>query len=181
MRPHESFVGQSVRSLQTMLRYLAENDDRYRKLIPDGIYGTQTQQAVSQFQRIQKLPITGVADQQTWERLAAAYTPVQVILDPAEPLQLILNPGQVLRRGDRSRNLYVIQAVLMALAEAYDSMTAPDITGILDEQTAQSIISFQYLNGLPETGEVDKITWKHLALQYPLAVNHAESENRTQR
>ena len=47
MRPDESFVGQPVRSLQTMLRTLAEADDRYNSVIPDGVYGPQTVAAVS--------------------------------------------------------------------------------------------------------------------------------------
>ena len=42
MKPTESFLGQPIRSLQTMLRVLAENDDEYKVLIPDGIYGPDT-------------------------------------------------------------------------------------------------------------------------------------------
>ncbi len=181
MRPDETLVGQPVRSLQTMLRHLSEADDRYANIVPDGIYGTQTQRAVTQFQKVQNLPPTGVADQRTWERLGNAYEDALVLLSPAEPLQIILNPGKIIRRGERSYNIYILQAILLALAEVYGSMSAPVITGVLDEQTAQAILSFQYLNGLPETGEVDKITWKYLALQYPLAVNHLESENKTRR
>ncbi len=181
MRPDETLVSQPVRSLQTMLRHLSEADDRYSPVVPDGIYGTQTQKAVSNFQRLNGIPVTGVANQETWEKVASSYEDALVILSPAEPLQLILNPGMTYRRGDTSYNIFIIQAVLLALAAVYSSMSAPDMTGILDEQTAQSIMSFQYLNGLPETGEVDKITWKNMALHYPMAVNHLESENKTRR
>jgi len=51
MRPGESFVGQNVRSLQTMLRVIAQTEDAQPSLIPDGIYGPQTVSAVSAFQR----------------------------------------------------------------------------------------------------------------------------------
>ena len=44
-----------------------------------------------------------------------------------------------------------------------------DLVVILDELTAESLRNFQTLSGLPVTGELDKITWKYLALQYPLA------------
>ena len=47
MRPGESFVGQPIRSLQTMLRVLGESDRKYQRLIPDGIYGPQTIAAVT--------------------------------------------------------------------------------------------------------------------------------------
>ena len=39
MRPAESFIEQPVRSLQTMLRVLAEDDQRLPTVVPDGIYG----------------------------------------------------------------------------------------------------------------------------------------------
>ena len=42
MRPTETFLGQPIRSLQTMLRVLAEFDADYLPLIPDGIYGAET-------------------------------------------------------------------------------------------------------------------------------------------
>ena len=66
MRPNESFISQPIRSLQTMLRVLAEQDDRYDTLVPDGIYGSATQSAVSKFQRIHGLPVTGITDHLTW-------------------------------------------------------------------------------------------------------------------
>lgn len=181
MRSMDSFVGQPVRSLQTMLRILAEDDAALSPVIPDGIYGSQTRNAVSAFQRKYGIPMTGVTDQRTWERIVAEQTPALVRLGPAEPLRLILNPNQVLRRGERHPYLYLVQSMLVALGQIYGSITAPTITGILDEATADALTSFQYLSALPQTGELDKITWKHLALQYPLAVNIQESNHKTHR
>ncbi len=180
-RPLESFVGQPVRSLQTMLRVLAEADSSRPSLVPDGIFGRNTQRAVTHFQRTQGLPVTGIADALTWERLSAEYDKAKVEVLPAEPLQIILNPGQVLKKGQSGYAVSLVQVMLTALAEVYASLAAPLITGILDDQTSESVISFQYLSDLPQTGEVDKVTWKHLALQYPLAVNHRESKNVTRR
>ena len=172
MRPAESFIAQPVRSLQTMLRVIAQEDGRQPSLIPDGIYGNQTLQAVTAFQRNNGLPATGIADQTTWEAIVAAYEPAAVRLGPAQPLEIILEPGQVLRRGDKTPNVYVLQAVLQVLSDAYDSITPPTHSGILDDATFISIQSFQELTGLPQTGEADKITWKQLALHYPLASNN---------
>ena len=50
MREPESFIGQPIRSLQTMLRVIAENDPSHERIIPDGIYGPETVSAVSTFQ-----------------------------------------------------------------------------------------------------------------------------------
>lgn len=171
MRPGESFVGQPIRSLQTMLRVLAENDGRYNRIIPDGIYGQETMRAVSAFQRIHGLPVTGVTDRDTWDAIHREYEPALINIDAAQPVEIILNPGQVIRRGERHPNIHLVQAMLAVLAEIYKSVSFPGSTGILDTPTSDSLSSFQQLSGLPMTGEVDKRTWKHLALHYPLAAN----------
>ncbi len=178
MRPVESFVGQPVRSLQTMLRVIGSDDNIQEMPVPDGIYGEQTKRAVSQFQRNRGIPVTGIVDLNTWERILAEYQPALVRTAPAEPLQLILNPGAVFRLGDESLYLYIIQSILLAFSEVYSSVSAPSLNGILDDITAQSVASFQYLNNLPQTGDVDKVTWQYLAKHYPMAVNHTESLNR---
>ena len=169
MRPKESFVGQPVRSLQTMLRVIAENDELQPSVIPDGIYGPQTVTAVSTFQRRNGLPVTGVTDQDTWDRIVAVYEPALISVGPVQPLEIILEPRQVIRQGESNPNIYLVQAMLIVLSETYGSITAPAVTGVLDIPTANALSEFQVLTLLPVTGELDRETWKNLALQYPMA------------
>lgn len=180
MRPEESFVGQPIRSLQTMLRVLAEHDDQYQSVIPDGIYGPQTVSAVSLFQRIHGLPVTGITDQDTWDTVVAVYEPALIQVDAAQPVEVILNPNEVLVLGDRSPYLYVAQALLTVLAETYASIGRPSHSGVLDSATADSIASFQALSDLPMTGNLDKITWKHMALHFPLAANKGRGQSQAE-
>lgn len=171
MRPESSFIGQPIRALQTMLRVIAEHTGEIPSLIPDGIYGPETVRAVSIFQRNHGLPVSGVADQETWETVVALYEPALVEQDEAEPLHIILNPGQVIRKGERHPHLYLVQSILLVLSHAYGSIGEVEITGLLDNATEDALFSFQQLSGLPATGRLDKQTWKALALQYPLAAN----------
>jgi len=171
MRPPESFIGQPIRSLQTMLRVLAEDNSDYIRLIPDGIYGPETVAAVTAFQRKHGLSPTGVTDQNTWEMIAAEFEPALIRRDSAYPLYIDLNPGQIIRRGERHPHIYLVQAMLIVLADTYESIGRPNSTGILDDATSDALSAFQMLSGLPMTGHLDKITWKHLARQYPLAAN----------
>ena len=171
MRPPESFIGQPIRSLQTMLRIIAENDPSHERIIPDGIYGPETVSAVSTFQRLHGLPGTGITDNRTWDTVVEIYEEALIEQQEASPLLVILNPGQVIRKGERHPHLYLVQAMLTVLAETYESIGAPAFTGILDEATADALASFQTISGLPMTGHLDKHTWHHLALQYPLAAN----------
>lgn len=171
MKPAESFLNQPIRSLQTMLRVLAEQDGRYESLIPDGIYGPATVSAVSRFQRSHGMSPTGVTDQDTWEAIVREYEPALIRIAEAEAVNIILNPNQVIRRGERHPNVHLLQAILTVLEETYGSLGMPSKSGILDEPTAASLAAFQGLNALPMTGNLDKHTWKHLALHYPLAAN----------
>lgn len=171
MRPEETFVGQPVRSLQQMLRTIHEYDDRHSEIIPDGIYGRKTIAAVSNFQRLHALGVTGVTDQDTWESIVREYDRAIIEVDHAQPVEILLNTNEVLERGEESPYLHIAQAMLLVLAEEYASITPPSRTGVLDEATAQSLAAFQALSDLPQTGTLDKQTWKHLALHFPLGAN----------
>lgn len=171
MRPPESFIGQPIRSLQTMLRTIAEDQPGYVRVIPDGIYGPETMTAVTVFQRNHGLPPTGVTNQETWEAVVAEFEPALISRDSAQPLNIVLNPGQVIRKGEQHPHVYLVQAMLTVLSQAYSSITAPGLTGLLDDATSDALSSFQMLSALPMTGQLDKRTWKHLSLQYPLAAN----------
>lgn len=56
MNTPANYVGQPIRSLQTMLRTIAHADETLLKIVPDGIYGPNTVQAVREFQRQNALP-----------------------------------------------------------------------------------------------------------------------------
>lgn len=171
MRPPESFVGQPIRSLQTMLQVIAEHDPSHPTVIPDGIYGPETMQAVSTFQRKHALPVTGITDQTTWEAIVAAYAPALAEVDAAPPVIVVWNPNSNITLGQQHPNVYLAQGILSVLADAYHSISRPGLTGILDEITADALSSFQMLSGLPMTGGLDRVTWKHLTQQYPMAAN----------
>ena len=173
MRPPESFVGQPVRSLQTMLRVIAESDSSLPSVVPDGIYGKQTVTAVSAFQRKYGLPATGITDQRTWDTIVAAYEPALIQVGEAEPLYIVLEPLEVILENQQHPNLYIVQGMLQVFALAYEGFVAPEVTGILDIPTAQALKSFQEQSGLPMTGTLDKQTWKHLSRQYPSAAHSA--------
>lgn len=171
MRPPESFVGQPVRSLQTMLRVLAEDDRTLPTVVPDGIYGQDTLAAVSAFQRRNGLPVTGITDNTTWDRIVAAYGPALIRIGKAEPIEIIMNPGEVFRRGDSSPYLYLAQSMLTVLAKDFPNLETPTHSGVLDTTTADALAAFQLLAGLRPTGELDKETWKYLVKQFTLIAN----------
>lgn len=178
MRPDESFVEQPVRSLQTMLRVIAEDDPNLPSLVPDGIYGPATMIAVTAFQRREGIPITGIADERTWDQIVAAYEPAFIRVSKAEPIEILLEPGQIIVAGESSPYVYLLQGMLAQLSKDHASILLPSFTGKLDVNTSDSLRAFQILAGLPDTGTVDRITWKHLVRQFTLNAAH-NSNSRT--
>lgn len=174
MRPAESFVAQPIRSLQTMLRVIAEDDPTLPTVVPDGVYEQQTITAVSAFQRRQGLPVTGVTDQQTWEAIVQAYDQAYVRIAKAQPIEIIMDPGKVYRLGEYSPNLYLMQSMLLYLSQLHPSIDTPSHNGTLDSPTSEALAGFQLLAGLPPTGELDKLTWKYLVNQFTLNANRKD-------
>ena len=172
MRPNDSFVGQPVRSLQTMLRVVAKDDAHLPSVIPDGYYGPTTMHAVTAFQRQYGLPVTGVTDQQTWEKVVDVYEAALIRVGKAESIEINIDPGKAFILGESNPYIYLIQAILTQLSQHNVKISAPNQTGILDKQTSDAVASFQYISGLPVTGEVDRITWKHLAKHFSLSASH---------
>ncbi len=172
MRPPESFVEQPVRSLQTMLRIIAEDDISLPTVIPDGIYGPSTMSAVSAFQRKYGLPITGITDQLTWDSIVSVYDPAATRIQKAQPIEILLDAGEVLRLGESNPYVYLAQAMLIQLSENHAAITPPEVSGIIDTETSNALLQFQRLSGLDATGEMDRITWKHLVLQFTLDAHH---------
>ena len=171
MRPNESFIEQPIRSLQTMLRVIAEDDKRLPAVIPDGIYGPTTMNAVSSFQRLYNLPVTGVTDQSTWDKIVSVYEHALIRVDKAEPIEIILNPGEVFRIGDSNAYIYLLQSLLIQLSNDNPTIIKPEHNGVFDSPTSEALAAFQFLAGLPATGELDKVTWKYLVKQFGLSAS----------
>ena len=178
MRPDSSFVEQPVRSLQTMLRVIALDDGRYQNIIPDGIYGPDTFNAVTAFQRQNNIPITGIVDQQTWDAIVAIYEPALIRVGKAEKIEILLEPGVVFTLGDSDPHIYLIQAMLAQLADSFIQIPHPAHTGTLDHETVRSLRAFQRFAGIPDNGNADRITWKNLSKQFTLNVHNNTSQDR---
>lgn len=169
MRPPESFVGQPVRALQTMLRVIAMESHKVSNVIPDGIYGHQTMDAVKDFQQSQNLPATGIVNNETWDRIVDAYEPAMVNQGRAQPISAQMDG--CIHSGESSPNVMLAQAMLHTIGQQFHCVEMPTHSGALDPQTARSLRSFQNVCDLPSTGDLDKGTWKHLCLQFSLAAN----------
>ena len=163
-----------IYEVQEYLRFLAKNGYPLPLVIPDGIYGAETRGAVSVFQGLVSLPVTGRVDYATWQALVSAYETAKRITDPSLPIypfEEVLSDRKV-SEGDRFLLVYIIQVILQTIS-AFWNIEQQAITGIYDAQTVSNIRAFQRANGLTETGEVDRLTWDRLARAYNKYLNRA--------
>ena len=72
----EGMRGEDVRQLQEMLAELSTVYPQIPAITPDGIYGTQTREAVLAAQRLFGLQQTGAVGTPTWEEIASQYMTV---------------------------------------------------------------------------------------------------------
>lgn len=167
---NESNETEAIRNLQTYLRQLSYDDSRITPPPVDGIYGSDTRRALSEFQSTHGLPVTGVADQATWEQLYSAYRaslaenalPVKVALFPSLP------PDVRLSTGSRGFAVAAVQYMLQELEVQYGILRPIPVTGIYDEITRDAVAGFQTQNVMEPTGEVGRATWNEIADQFNL-------------
>lgn len=65
--------GSKVRQIQEQLNLIGEFYSSIPVLIPDGIYGERTADAARAFQKIFRLPQTGIVDYPTWYKISDMY------------------------------------------------------------------------------------------------------------
>jgi len=69
--------GENVRVIQEQLNAISNNYPLIQKLIEDGVYGAKTAESVKVFQKIFKLPQTGVVDLPTWYKISDVFVAVK--------------------------------------------------------------------------------------------------------
>lgn len=159
---------EAIYNLQRYLRQLSYHDAAIPAPPLDGVMDTATTAALRAFQKGEKLPVTGTADRTTWDALFAAYR--QSISDYSAPLEVSVfpraAPGFALRLGDKTFPVQFVQFALQELELIYTGLGAVTLSRVYDENTESAVKLFQGKNNLPETGEVDRLTWDELAAVY---------------
>lgn len=157
---------QAIRNLQRYLRQLAFFDLTLPELPIDGVYASETRDAVEIFQRNRGLPVTGEADRETWDAVYAAYRasvyqygkPIAIDLFYRDPI-----PSYV-REGDTGFHVSAIQYMLNEILLFYGNTEEITVDGNYGEQTTDAVKVFQGYTDLPQTGEVNLETWNRLTM-----------------
>lgn len=159
-------LNQPIQGLQIMLRTIAYALDTIPVVNPDGIFGPATETALRAFQKEYGLPVTGVADEATFNRVVEVYALAQELIALAESPVLYFPASLKIAPGQSHPHIYLVQAMFTAIHTSFPEFRILELTGVLDGNTEYNIKLLQQLSLLPITGTVDKVTWNRLCLLY---------------
>ena len=160
-------TGNDVKSVQVRLNRISANFPAIPKIRDvNGIFGSGTEQAVREFQRIFDLQQDGIVGRATWYAIQRIYNGVKKLSElDSEGLTVEEISRQFpteLSVGSRGDGVRVVQYLLSYVA-LFDSLVPPiAVDGIYGDKTAAAVRAFQGTVGLPETGVVDEATYSAL-------------------
>lgn len=159
---------QAITQLQRYLRRLSYEGLGGARVPIDGVFGTVTKEALSEFQRENGLTVTGTADKSTWDALFAEYARVTEDEKNTEGLYFFPTDrrGFSVSAGDSFMLVSIIQLLLSELRITYDIFEDVTASGTYDGNTENAVREFQKLNGLTPSGEVDAATWNRIVREY---------------
>ncbi len=163
--------GQEVRTIQTQLNRISRDYPLIPKINSvDGVFGTETQEAVQQFQQIFNLTPDGIIGKATWYRIKYLFVAVSKLAElNSEGISLAdvsKNFVENVKPGDRGNPVRVVQYYLAVISVYNESIPSVNIDGIFGSDTESAVRSFQRAYGIPETGVVDENTWDTLSDAY---------------
>lgn len=165
IRPNgENQKRQEIFDLQNMLYVVSRFENGVPDIIPDGIEGERTTQAVRNFQARNGLTPNGIVDLTTWNAIVDRYREVLELLEPAVRIGFFPKENDaIFKRGDFHNAIHAAQLLFNLLADEFDEYQRNEISGILDEITENNIRKFQSSHSLEPNGQIDKNTWNRLA------------------
>ena len=167
----EGDTGQDVEQIQIKLNRISRNFPGIPKIAPqDGFFDTSTTEAVKKFQEVFDLTPDGIVGRATWYRINFIYNAVKKLFElNSEGLrisELESRFTETLKEGDESVGVLTLQYYLNYIGLFLSTVSSPTIDGSFGADTKASVLSFQRAYDLPETGEVDRLTWDNIENVY---------------
>ncbi len=157
---------ESVKRLQEELRTVAHYSGQMPEVAVDGVLDEPTVNAIRDFQKLSGLKETGQPDFDTCRRLDEVYALVRENTAPPLTLAPFGNCPVAMAPGEEAPAVYMVEAVLNALADHYGNLPHVEVNGVFDEAAQTAVRALQAHCGMEETGRMDKRTWNAMARLY---------------
>ncbi|MBQ5648853.1 MAG: peptidoglycan-binding protein [Clostridia bacterium] len=151
-------TGIGVGTLQVLLNAVAAAAPQIQPVSVDLIYGTQTENAVREFQALYGLPVTGITERATWNALLRTYEALLATL----PDESNAFPGIVLTRGMEGEDVRTLQRLINGAAVNNPDIPSVSEDGVFGAATEEAVKAVQRIYGIEANGRVGAVTWEIL-------------------
>jgi len=152
--------GNAVSNLQYYLNAIGFVNTTIPQLSVDGRFGSRTEQAVREFQRIYSLTADGLVGPVTWSAVCAALCSL-----PAKP-PCPAYGGTPLRIGSSGNAVRNLQSMINVVTLRYPQIARVTVDGIFGAATQTAVRTFQSAAGLTVDGVAGPNTWSALCRVY---------------
>ena len=160
----------TVESLQMMLRNIAGEHEQIPLVVPDGIFGSTTLESVQAFQQRFGLEPDGVVDFDTWNKIVEISDLVDSANDNGRLVLAYNENNRDILPGETVVELYVIQAMMKALADVIDDFDDIQVTGTHDLPSVGAVKKIQSVAGLEDNGIITVEFYDNLTHLYEVYV-----------
>ena len=166
---------EAILNLQKYLRTISFIDERITRVPVDGLFASDTQKAVGEYQRTRGLAETGIVDKATWDTLFEEYLLITEENDRSQSVNFFPDTPEnyEARLGEEHAFIALVQLILRELSVIYDDFPALEITGVFDEATEEAVKLFQLASRLEPTGRIDLMTYNRMSRDF---ANYATSQ-----
>lgn len=168
-----------VHNLQVFLRTISREYPEIPDVIPDGVYGNATNDAVIAFGNRFNIRNDGITDFSVWEHIIRVYKEIE----ESNSLNCVrIYPESGINKEDASymASIIIIQSMILSLSEIFSNIPAVTVNGIEDSQTVEAIKSIQVVFGQKPDGVVTPIFWNNLAALYEAYISANRVYNSSQ-
>ncbi len=160
-------IREKSEAIREIKKYLFLVSERMHPDVPrvtiDGIYDTETGKAVTEFQKIQRLPATGVVDYDTFQALYADY---KLIIDEDEMQDYVLTSrGFPISQGAVGEDVRALNMLISELSKEYPELAGIRIVNAYTAQTARAVSYLRSLFGYPGGEQVDKQLYDRMLIE----------------
>ncbi len=151
----------AIRQVQKFLHFISDKrDSKIPRVSIDGIYGEETREAVSEFQRQNNLSVNGEVDRITFDLLYEAYSDILNFRLATD--FIITGEDFPFKLGDQSDDVLIINLLLRELEKSYGDIGTVNKSNYFSHDTENTVRALQKIFAVEQTGIVDRILFQRL-------------------
>ena len=161
----------AVRTMQNYLNRIRVNYPLIPQIAnPNGVFGSDTADAVRTFQRTFNMVADGIIGRDTWNKISFIFVGVTRLAElDSEGIRITIGqnpPNVVLSQGSRGENVIELQYILNVVSQFYPTVPPVIQDGVFGASTKNAVIEFQKTFALTPDGVVGPATWNKLYAVY---------------